>query len=250
MPKVHRETVADQGLSILRSRILEGGLRPGDAVTEEAMARDIGVSRPTMREVLTILVGEGLLTRNPSTRILQVTTLTAAEVTEIYAARRVLECAGIDAARQATAEERGRLEDTISEMEAAVADNDLYALVRADARCHAETVALTRSRHLSALHDQLMAKLNLTLSRVESDQPGDNAELLRLHREYVLLMLDGDAEAAKTQLLDRLDAAEKDVHRGLQRQAAVGTPQRRTLRSTRKQEMPLAIGQNNTTKEF
>ncbi|WP_162802216.1 GntR family transcriptional regulator [Ornithinimicrobium murale] len=230
---MRRETVADQGLSILRSRILDGDLRPGDAVTEEAMARDIGVSRPTMREVLTILVGEGLLTRHPSTRILQVTTLTSAEVTEIYAARRILESAGVDGARQATAEERGRLEDTIREMEAAVADNDLYALVQADSRCHAETVALTRSRHLCALHDQLMAKLNLTLSQVESDQPSDNAELLRLHREYVELMLGGDTEAAKTQLLLRLDAAEKDVLEGLRRQETAGKTQRRTLPSAR-----------------
>ncbi len=229
MAKVRRETVADQGLSILRGRILDGGLRPGDPVTEEAMAREIGVSRPTMREVLTILVREGLLTRHPSTRILEVTTLTAAEVTEIYAARRVLESAGVDAAQHASAEERARLQDTIREMEAAVAHNDLYALVQADTRCHAETVALTRSRYLRTLHNQLMAKLNLTLSLVESDQPSDNAELLRLHREYVELMLDGDSEAAKTQLLERLDVAEREVLHGLDKQDAEGTSRRRTI---------------------
>ncbi len=233
MSKVRRETVADQGLSILRGRILDGDLRPGDPVTEEAMAREIGVSRPTMREVLTILVGEGLLTRHPSTRILQVTTLTAAEVREIYAARRVLEAAGVDAAPQAGAEQRARLEDTIREMEAAVADNDLYALVQADTRCHTETVALAQSRYLSALHNQLMAKLNLTLSQVESDQPSDNAELLRLHREYVRLMLDGDTEGAKDQLLARLASAEQDVLEGLQRQETAGRAQRRTLPAAR-----------------
>ena len=74
-----------------------------------------------------------------------------------------------------------------------------------------------------------MAKMNLTLSRVESDQPSDNAELLRLHREYVQHMLEGDVEAAKAQLSSRLEAAEADVLKGLQRQESEGVPQRRTL---------------------
>jgi DNA-binding GntR family transcriptional regulator len=229
VPKVRRETVADQSLSILRSQILDGDLRPGDAVTEDAMAREIGVSRPTMREVLKTLVGEGLLTRHPSTRILQVTTLTADEVNEIYTARRILETAGIDAARNATDDELARLEDTIREMSEAVADNDLYALVQADSRCHAETVAFTRSRYLCALHEQLMSKLNLTLSQVESEQPGDNVELLRQHQEYCALVVAGETEAAKAQLLSRLDAAEELVLEGLQEQETVGRPQRRSL---------------------
>jgi DNA-binding GntR family transcriptional regulator len=229
VPKVRRETVADQSLSILRSQILDGDLRPGDAVTEDAMAREIGVSRPTMREVLKTLVGEGLLTRHPSTRILQVTTLTADEVNEIYTARRILETAGIDAARNASDDELARLEDTIREMSEAVADNDLYALVQADSRCHAETVAFTRSRYLCTLHEQLMSKLNLTLSQVESEQPGDNVELLRQHQEYCALVVAGETEAAKAQLLSRLDAAEELVLEGLQKQETVGRPQRRSL---------------------
>lgn len=229
VPKIRRETVAEQSLSILRNQILNGDLRPGDAVTEDAMAREIGISRPTMREVLKILVGEGLLTRDATTRILRVTTLTTDEVREIYTARRLLEAAGIDAAASVDDAELRRLEDTLRDMAEAVASNDLYALVQADSRCHSETVAFTHSRYLCDLHDQLMSKLNLTLSLVESTEASDNVEMLRQHQEYCALVLARETEQAKTQLLERLDAAEQLVLEGINQQETVGRPMRRSM---------------------
>ncbi len=60
---------------MLRAQILERKLLPCAAITEEAMARDIGISRATVREVLNTLTVEGLLTRSPTTRVLHVTKL-------------------------------------------------------------------------------------------------------------------------------------------------------------------------------
>lgn len=213
MPKVRRETVAEQGLNILRSKILEGELRPGDPVTEDAMAKAIGVSRPTVREVLRMLISEGLLTRHPTTRILQVTTLAPAEISDIYEARRLLELAGLDAARGAPPEAFANLEATLSEMAAAVEAGDLYALVGADGRCHSETVALTHNKYLTDLHRNLMSKINLNLALVESADPSDHAELLKSHREYVGLIMNGDIDEAKRQLIERLGTAEQEVLR-------------------------------------
>lgn len=213
MSKVRRETVAEQGLDILRSKILDGELRPGDPVTEEAMAKAIGVSRPTMREVLRMLVSEGLLIRHPTTRILQVTTLTAEEVSEIYAARRLLELAGLDAASDLPREAFANLEQTLADMAAAVEAKDVYGLVRADGQCHSETVALTGNRYLTALHSSLMSKINLNLALVESTDPLDNVELLQSHRDYVNLIVDGQIDEAKRQLVQRLESAEREVLR-------------------------------------
>lgn len=230
MAKVRRETVAEQGLSILRAQILDGTLKPGDAVTEEAMAQELGISRPTLREVLKTLVGEGLLTRHPSTRILQVTTLTVEEVREMYVARRVLECAGIDAAASLPDEAFAPLRETLEEMAEAVAGRDHYGLVQTDRRCHSETVALTGSRYLISLHDRLMARMNLTLSQVESDEPSDYTEVLRLHREYCTLIMERRPEEAKAQLLQRLEVAEQEVTTSLETRRATGSNARRSVR--------------------
>lgn len=95
--RIRRETVAEQCVQLLRRQILEWRLVPGEVVTEESIARDMGVSRPTVREVLNTLIVEGLLTRNPTTRSLCVTRLDCAEISEIYRVRRLLEAAGVRA---------------------------------------------------------------------------------------------------------------------------------------------------------
>ena len=71
MTIIHRETVADKSVAALRDRIIAGELRPGTAVTEEAIAEELGVSRATVRQALNTLMLEGLLTRHPTTRVLR-----------------------------------------------------------------------------------------------------------------------------------------------------------------------------------
>lgn len=214
LTQVRRETVAEQSLSILRTRIIGGELRPGDAVTEEAVAKGIGISRPTMREVLNSLVGEGLLTRHPTTRVLQVTMLDDQHIKEIYNARRLLELGGVEAAGTASDTELASLEATVAEMAIAVAEDDTYALVQADSRCHSQTVGFMHSRYLDDLHAQLMAKLHLRLAQVEATEARHSDAVLRQHEEFVRLILDRDTAGAQANLKERLDAAEVLVLQG------------------------------------
>lgn len=210
MPKVRRQTVTEQGVQVLRGRIVDGELKPGHAVTEEAMAKDIGISRPTMREVLNTLVGEGLLTRHPTTRVLQVTILSDEEIHEIYVARTLLELGGVDAAAHVDDNELQVLVQIMEQMQQAIADDDNYALVQADTRCHAQTVAFLHSRYLSELHAQLMAKLNLRMSRVTAIQDAA-AQVLRPHQQFCALVMRRDTEGAKANLRARLQEAERAV---------------------------------------
>lgn len=211
MSKVRRETVAEQGVTLLRGQILSRQIVPGTPVTEEAMARDLGISRATMREVLNTLVIEGLLTRNPKTRVLEVATLTRAEVQEIYVARRLLELAGVEAAATASDDELRELEKTVDDMAEAVINKNLVALVDADTRCHERTVSFLHSRYLTEAHSAIMAKLHLAMEQVESADERDDNELLRKHRDYCNLILARETEKAKMNLLRRLNEAEQLV---------------------------------------
>jgi len=209
--KVQRGTVVEQAVVLLRDRILRNELVPGTPVTEEAMAADIGISRPTVREVLNTLMLQGLLTRNPKTRILEVTTLGADEVREIYRARTVLELAGVEAAGTLDDEELRQLQATVDDMARAVQAADTVALVDADSRSHACTVGFLHSRYLSELHAGLMARLNLVLNQVETSDARDETELVVLHRQYCDLVLARDTVAAKDTLRTRLAEAEQLV---------------------------------------
>src|SRR6266567_1835518 len=169
MTRIQRETVADKCAAILRDRILSGTVRPGTAVTEDAVAEDLGASRATIRQALNTLIFEGLLTRHPATRVLQVTTLRPEDVRDIYRARRFLELGGVDAAAHASPQELAAITDAVRDLEKTVADDDLPGLVQADFRCHAAVVALLGSHHLSAAHTHLMAKLRLVITASEQD---------------------------------------------------------------------------------
>lgn len=211
VPKVRRETVAEQSVAVLRQQIVDRELLPGTPVTEEAMAQSLGVSRATVREVLGALAIEGLLTRDPKTRVLQVTTLTRAEVQEMYTARRLLELAGVEAAAQASEKELQELARTVDDMAAAVSKRDLAALVEADTRCHERTVAFLGSRYLTDAHSAIMVKLHLAMAQVESGDERDEEELLREHREYCDLVLVRETAKAQENLLKRLVEAEELV---------------------------------------
>jgi DNA-binding GntR family transcriptional regulator len=209
MTRIQRETVADKCAAILRDRILSGTARPGTAVTEDAVAEDLGTSRATVRQALNTLMLEGLLTRHPATRVLQVTTLSSEDVRDIYRARRFLELGGVDAAAHASTEELVRITDAVQDLEKAVAENDVDGFVQADFRCHAAVVALLRSHHLSAAHTQLMAKLRLVVT--QSTELEQFEEDLAGHNEFARLLVSGSIAQARENLAARLDKAEQEV---------------------------------------
>lgn len=89
--------LTDHTLERLRKMILSGELAAGTHLQERAFAERLGVSRTPLREAITRLITEGLVTR--STRgAPTVSRISVSEIVEILHVRRLLEC---EAARQA-----------------------------------------------------------------------------------------------------------------------------------------------------
>ncbi len=210
MNKIQRTTTAELSTSALRQQILNGDIVPGSRVTEDAMAQELGVSRATVRQALNTLVNEGLLVRNPATRVLEVTSLDAEDIAEIYRARRVLELAGTEASRNAAEEELQQLKRAVDGMREAVENDDVFGFVQADSLCHARTVGFLKSSILSQTHADLMTRLRLVIARQEADER-ITAHGLAQHEEFCRLVLSGEVDQAKANLAERLDAAEQDV---------------------------------------
>lgn len=74
----------------LRDAILSGELRPGDRLLQEPLAEQLRVSRIPLRDALRRLEAEGLVRIGPR-RGAEVSSLTPADVKEIYAIRIALE---------------------------------------------------------------------------------------------------------------------------------------------------------------
>src|ERR1700733_15180455 len=74
----------------LRERILMGHLMPGSEIRQELLARQFGTSRVPIREALSRLQAEGLITLRPR-RGFAVTSLNQDEIIEIFELRMVVE---------------------------------------------------------------------------------------------------------------------------------------------------------------
>jgi DNA-binding GntR family transcriptional regulator len=88
--KIIRPTTVELVTKAIRQRILSGEFAPGEALRQEALADELGVSRVPIREAITRLSAEGLLTNVPH-KGAYVAELSVDEVRETFEIRLRLE---------------------------------------------------------------------------------------------------------------------------------------------------------------
>jgi DNA-binding GntR family transcriptional regulator len=205
----HISTV-DRAADELRRAIFEGELESGTPLREVALAASLGVSRPTVREALTVLVAEGLATREPN-RGVSVSTPEAESVRDVCAARLVLEGAGIRSWRGASAEHRAMVQSTLDAYISAIKDDASYQqLNERHLAFHVSLVGLTGSPRLVAMQENLVVELKLALAQVDRirrnahDQADSHAALVRLLER-------DDIDAAYAFLVQHLAGAEDEI---------------------------------------
>ena len=91
---LEQTSTVDRVVEELRRAVFEGELESGTPLREVALAESLGVSRPTVREALTVLVADGLATREPH-RGVAVATPDPESIGDVSRARGVLELAGV-----------------------------------------------------------------------------------------------------------------------------------------------------------
>lgn len=100
------KTLSEQAYEIIRERILTHEILPSKPLRQDALSQDLGVSKIPLREALTRLEQDGLLSSHPN-RGFMVRPLTIAEAEDVFHLRGLLEPeAAATACLQATAEER------------------------------------------------------------------------------------------------------------------------------------------------
>jgi len=144
----------------IREAILRGELAPGSPINQASLAARFGVSRGPLREALSSLEKEGLVTNIPY-RGTFVADFDDRIITETYSVRRVLEAFAAELAIQnGTAQQMAELRDIFSEM-AEVADRAGYGEIpRTD-------LQLIRHIYLMADHELLLQMWNAIETNVK-----------------------------------------------------------------------------------
>lgn len=190
----------------IRSAIQGGQFKPGERLREYELAEQIGLSRTPIREALSRLETEGLVSHD-ATRGVVVAELDYSMVTELYYMREVLEgTAARLVAQHASDVEISILDDLCHQYEAALGDE--AALTASNRRFHDTLYRCSHNRYLlnmvTVLHDALSLLGGTTLS-----DPERAAETLREHRSVVAAIRARDADAAEQALRTHIRMAQK-----------------------------------------
>ncbi|MGH3344950.1 MAG: GntR family transcriptional regulator [Carbonactinosporaceae bacterium] len=216
---VPRESTPSIIAGQLRAAIMYGTLAPGVQLGEADLAARLGVSRGPLREAMQRLVQEGLL-RSERHRGLFVIDLKPADIHDIYAARRAVECAAATLiARDRPAPAARRLREVHDTMLAAAARNDSRALSDADMYFHEILVAQSGSTRLMRMAGTLLVETRMCITALERTYQLPT-EVSDEHEAIIDALEAGNEERA----IKVIDAHMDDGVRRLARRRAGGAP--------------------------
>ncbi|HEY8610748.1 MAG TPA: GntR family transcriptional regulator [Roseomonas sp.] len=186
--KLRRQTVVESATDELRRRILAGEFRENDALRQDALAEEFGISRIPVREAFRQLAAEGLVTIHAH-RGAVVSTLSPEEIAELFDLRALLEPDLIRRAVPRLAEsdlaEAARI---LADYSAAIDRADLNAWGELNTEYHLALYRPARRMQTLALVRTLLAntdrytRLQLALAGGTERAKAEHAELLEICR--------------------------------------------------------------------
>jgi DNA-binding GntR family transcriptional regulator len=203
---LERSSPADAAAEALRDVLLGGEYPPGSPLPDLEVVRRLGVTRDLAKGALAQLEREGLIVhtlhRGP-----EVAGLSVEDVRDLYAARRTLELAGLEAFVRRRPIDDVWLQAAVTGMTEAAKAGDARAAVAADAAFHLAIVASTSSRRLRVAAEAALRELRIVLAVAER-VASDLDELAADHAALLEVLVHAPAPSARAALLDHLRRGE------------------------------------------
>jgi DNA-binding GntR family transcriptional regulator len=203
------ENSAAQALAYIKKRLISGEFASGARLTEEGLARDLGLSRTPVREAIRRLVADGFLRFKPNSGT-YVAEWNDDEIRQIFDLRTLLESQIAEAAAATiSTEELRALEAVQREMDEAAADRSAAGLQRRSAlnrRFHALIAqASGKTRLASALASAIeMPIVQQTFRRYSAAQARRS---LAHHHELLDALRARDPQWARAVMTSHIRAA-------------------------------------------
>lgn len=200
-----RERVYEALLELITTR----SLKPGQHLVESELAQHLGVSRQPVREALQRLNTDGWIDLRPAQGAF-VHEPTEDEADQLLTVRTLLEAeAGRLAALEADEAGVAELEELCERGEAAVAQDDVEAVVEANAAFHAAVMRLARNVVLAELARQVDRRVRWYYTPI-ARQRGSQSWIE--HRELIAAIADGDGERATDVMRAHTEHTRRSYH--------------------------------------
>lgn len=173
--KINRKasTLREQAYEIIKSAIMSGTFKPGQALVEEQLAKDLGLSRTPLREALVLLEHDQYIEMIPYKGTF-VTSLTIKEVKEIFHIRELLEPEAVCMAlAQITKEEIDQLREFFIKSREKVHHGDLETFYASNKLLHDKLLEYGENETLRTLIISYIEKIQRyqTMTNAWDDSP-------------------------------------------------------------------------------
>ena len=224
---VERSHLSDSVANQLETAIKEGRFWPGQQLpAERQLSRELGVSRPILREALSTLAARGLITvqqgrgtfvTDHAAKLVDRPLVWLVEneqlVRDFYQARLVIEptCAAL-ASRRARLDPAGvaRLEELLASAEDVIATDNVIGFIGLDIDFHAAIAHMTGNPFLYRMLEAIIQP-EMDLRNVLHRLPDHLRVAHERHERIVAAIKAGDAEGSRQRMIEALEGPAHDI---------------------------------------
>lgn len=208
-------TIADR----LADLIANGALRPGQRLVQTELASLFGVSRLPVRDALRKLEQRGLVVTRPRGGVV-VRPIKREELRQTYAMRRLLEPVAVEEAMaRLSQQDMQHLEEILAQHVAAAEEGDMAAVMKWDQEFHDFLFSRTQNQLLVEMARSLWPRIHQARSVVLASQGGHQVgkNSVPRHRQLLDALWRRDSEAVKSEVVEVISAAEREIVTELER---------------------------------
>jgi DNA-binding GntR family transcriptional regulator len=206
---VVRKTLVDQVCSLIRERILNFELKPGEKIEVQKLAQELSVSQTPLREALQKLAEQGLVVSKPYVGYF-VIELTPTDVEELFDLRRALEVLAVEYIIKKNCIDRehlAHLRKWIAELRSASDEELVSEVQRMDEKLHLDLLIRgSQSQWLTKFANGIIDLIKLTTRLTMNPRAA-----CREHREIIEALAAKDLERAVSALTAHLERAKKEA---------------------------------------
>jgi len=203
LQRVAARSITDRAYEAIRDAIVQGQFLPGERLSEEALAEQLGVSKTPVHDALGRLVAEGLVQVTPYVGA-SVVRLSPEDVDEIYDVRETLERLAIRRAIAHVDEEPLRaLDQELASFSRPLQQREFQHYFDVDNRLHDAVAQMSGNGRLVRILDMLRNQSHAA-RYLSSRLPGRTDRSIEEHRAIIAALLARDAERATETMMTHL----------------------------------------------
>lgn len=222
MPQIIRLTLVDEIRTLLREQILSGTLQPGQRLTEQQVAQNMGTSQGPVREAFASLSQEGLLISLPH-RGTFVATVSEAEAQMAYDLRSLMEPYAVSLALPRVSPSLlDALRQDIERMQQAASGPDLGSLIAADMQFHGRLYDLAGTEVLANVWSSVSATIRQFIAVAAPPYYPDLRDAANDHVVLLDLIRAGDLDRLQVEIPNHVSNLWRRIKASREREAATG----------------------------